>query len=143
VTECVGRLKKETDKVSNSRDICKLFAHLSDSPYEQFWIVALNRANRVVDRVMISEGGLTGIVVDPRKVYKMALVAYACGLILVHHHPSGNIMPSDADKAITKKLIGADTMLDIIVLDHIIVGNNEYFSVAETGYFSVCLKSCK
>jgi DNA repair protein RadC len=123
----------EKPKVTNSREVYDLFTHLRTSPYEEFWIVPLNRANRVIDRVKISEGGLTGTVVDPKKVYKLALDAYATSLILVHNHPSGNISPSEADISITTKLVNAGKMLDIVVLDHIIIGYEQYYSFADSG----------
>jgi len=69
---------QEKPKISNSRDVYNLFQHLSDHPYEQFWIVVLNKANRVTDRIMISEDGIAGTVVDPKKVFKLALEAFTC-----------------------------------------------------------------
>ena len=91
----------------------------------------LNRGNRVIDRVKISEGGITGTVVDPKKVFKIALDAYACSLILVHKHPSGNLSPSEADNKLTTKLVNAGKLLDIEVLDHIIIGEEQYYSFAD------------
>jgi len=120
-------------KVTASRDVFELFTHLNDAPYEQFWIVMLNRAHRIIDRVKISEGGMSGTVVDPKKVYKIALDAYACSLILLHNHPSGNIQPSEADVAVTTKLVNAGKLLDIDVLDHVIIGCNDYYSFADQG----------
>ncbi len=122
----------EKPKISSSRDVYSLFQHLSDHPYEEFWIVVLNKANRVTDRILISEGGIAGTVVDPKKVFKLALKAHACALILIHNHPSGNIQPSEPDIAITKKIVEAGKMLDIAVLDHIIVGLG-YYSFADEG----------
>jgi len=121
----------EKPKISNSKDVFLLFQHLSDCQYEEFWIVVLNKANRVIQQLKISEGGVTGTVVDPKKVFKLALDAYACSLILIHNHPSGNIQPSEADKAITDKLMNAGKLLDIAVLDHIIIGGKQYFSFAD------------
>ena len=127
VSEILGK-----PKITSSRDIYSLFQHLSDYPYEEFWIVVLNKANRVTDRILISEGGISGTVVDPKKIFKLALEAYACALILVHNHPSGNIQPSEPDIAITKKITEAGKMLDIAVLDHIIIGFG-YYSFADEG----------
>jgi DNA repair protein RadC len=120
-------------KISNSKDVYQLFRHLSDCKYEEFWILMLNRANRVIDKVKISEGGIAGTVVDPKKVYKLALDAYACLLILCHNHPSGNRSPSEADTTLTTKLANAGRMLDIAVLDHIIIGSDEFYSFADSG----------
>lgn len=123
----------EKPKIQCSKDVYQLFQHLSDCQYEEFWIVILNKANRVAERVKISEGGIAGTVVDPKKVYKLALDAYACSLILIHNHPSGNIQPSEADKAITDKLMNAGKLLDIAVLDHIIIGCEQFYSFADNG----------
>jgi DNA repair protein RadC len=123
----------EKPKISNSRDAYLHVKHLEQSLYEEFWIVVLNKANRVIDRIKVSEGGLTGTVVDPRKVYKLALDAYATSLILVHNHPSGNLAPSEADITITTKLVNAGKMLDIAVLDHIIIGCEQFYSFADNG----------
>ena len=120
-------------KISNSKDVYQLFQHLSGCKYEEFWILMLNRGNRVIDRVKISEGGITGTVVDPKKVFKIALDAYACSLILVHKHPSGNLSPSEADNKLTTKLVNAGKLLDIEVLDHIIIGEEQYYSFADEG----------
>jgi DNA repair protein RadC len=120
-------------RITNSQEVFRLFDHLVESHYEQFWILILNRGNRVIDRVKISEGGLTGTVVDPKKVYKLALDLYATSLILIHNHPSGNLSPSEADLAVTTKLINAGKFLDIDVLDHIIIGCGEYYSFADNG----------
>ena len=84
-------------KISRSEDVYQLFQHLSSSPYEEFWILLLSRANRIIDRIKISEGGVSGTVVDPKKIFHHALKALASGLILVHNHPSGNLEPSEAD----------------------------------------------
>jgi DNA repair protein RadC len=123
----------EKPRLSNSADAYLIMKHLEQSLYEEFWIVVLNKANRVIDRIKVSEGGLTGTVVDPRKVYKLALDAYATSLILVHNHPSGNLEPSEADISITTKLVNAGKMLDIAVLDHIIIGCERFYSFADEG----------
>jgi len=119
-------------KISCSKDVYQLFQHLSDLQYEEFWIIVLSKANKVVDRIKISEGGISGTVVDPKKVFKFALDTFACSLILVHNHPSGNIQPSEADIKITQKIVDAGKLLEVAVLDHIIVGLG-YFSFADDG----------
>lgn len=107
---------------------------LVDLNHERFYILLLNRANRVLATRCISTGGVAGTVVDPKIVFKKALERDGCNaLILAHNHPSGRISPSDADKRITEKLCGAGRMLDLKVLDHIIVGEGEYFSFADEG----------
>ena len=122
----------EKPKISNSQDVYTLFQHLSDCLYEQFWIVVLNKANRIIDRQKISEEGLSGTVVDIRRIFHHTLNLLGTGLILVHNHPSGNINPSEADISITKKISDAGKLFDITVLDHLIVAAG-YYSFADNG----------
>lgn len=135
----LGRRRKESEpdekpKVTTSADAAAIFKPvLSDLPYEEFWVILLNRNNLVTDKIMISRGGLTGTIIDVRIILKMALEKLACSVILCHNHPSGNLMPSEADKDITKKMKEAGKLLDIQVLDHIIIGNNAFFSFADEG----------
>lgn len=135
----LGRRRKETDpeekaKVTTSADAARIFSPLlSDLPHEEFWVLLLNRNNLVIDKFMASQGGLTGTVIDARIIMKTALEKLACSLILCHNHPSGNLTPSQADKDITLKLRDAGKFLDIPVLDHIIIGNNSFFSFADEG----------
>lgn len=122
-------------KISSSQDAFNaIYSYLSDSLYEEFYIILLNRANEIIGIHRISEGGTSGTVVDPKKVFKLALVKQASSIILSHNHPSGNIQPSHQDKTITKKLIDSGKLMEIEVLDHIIVGNNRYLSFADEGY---------
>jgi len=93
------------EKISNSRDAYDVFRSVMiDKPYEEFWIILRNRANRVITKCNISEGGISGTVVDPKKIFKVALDHHACSIILGHNHPSGVTTPSEADHRITKKL---------------------------------------
>ncbi len=110
-----------------------LHKELGDLNYESFCILVLNRANKVLKTVRISDGGITGTVVDPRKVFKIALDNNATSIILGHNHPSGQLTPSDADIQLTKKMKEAGVMLDLPVLDHIIVGDGNYYSFADEG----------
>lgn len=126
-----GRMKT---KVNRSEDIAHfLRAKLEHLQKEVFAVVFLNRNNTVTHLEMISEGGLTGTVADPRVILKKALEHNATGMILCHNHPSGNRQPSKADEAITKKIKQAASLLDILVMDHIIVSNEGYFSFADEG----------
>ncbi|HRZ76998.1 MAG TPA: DNA repair protein RadC, partial [Bacteroidales bacterium] len=93
---------------------------LADTPYEVFYILLLNRANRLIAKVMISEGGFSGTVADPKKIFKIAIERKASSIILAHNHPSGNLKPSDADVRLTRRLKASGEMLDLPVLDHII-----------------------
>jgi DNA repair protein RadC len=120
--------------VKSSRDAFEaLYSSVTDLDHEQFWVVMLDQANKVLRIERISEGGLTGTVADPKKIFKAALNSNACNIILCHNHPSGQLKPSDADIKLTSKLVKSGEMLDIKVLDHIIIGQDEYFSFADEG----------
>ena len=106
---------------------------MGDLPYEEFWLLLLNRANRVVRKVKISEGGVSGTVVDPKKIFQICLEQHATSIILGHNHPSGTITPSEADNKITKKIKDCGSLLDVAVLDHIIVGYDRFYSFADEG----------
>ncbi|MBL7972744.1 MAG: DNA repair protein RadC [Prolixibacteraceae bacterium] len=135
----LGRRRKETEpdekpKVVTSSDAASIFRPLlSDLPHEEFWILLLNRNNLVIDKMMVSQGGLAGTVIDVRIILKVALDKLASSMILCHNHPSGNLIPSEADKEITKKIKEAGKHMDIPVLDHLIIGNDTYFSFADEG----------
>ena len=122
------------DKVTSSRDAFEIFKSLmGDLPHEEFWLLLLNKANKVIKKVRTSEGGISGTVVDPKKVFKTCLDYAATSIILGHNHPSGNIQPSEADNKITKKIKDCGVMLDVAVLDHIIIGDDRYYSFADEG----------
>jgi DNA repair protein RadC len=121
-------------KVSCSRDVFAFFKPLlQDSSYEEFWILLLNRGNRIINSICISQGGLSGTVADPKKIFKTALEQYAASVVLCHNHPSGNIKPSESDIRLTQKLKKAGSFLDLPVIDHIIIGDDSYFSFADEG----------
>ena len=122
------------NKISKSQDAFEIFHSLmGDLPYEEFWLLLLNRANRVVRKVKISEGGISGTVVDPKKIFQICLEQHATSIILGHNHPSGAVTPSEADNKITKKIKDCGLLLDVAVLDHIIVGDDRYYSFADEG----------
>lgn len=122
------------EKISGSRDVFEYFQNnLADNQYEEFWVLFLNRANKIIKKNIISQGGIAGTVADPKKIFKAALENNASSMILCHNHPSGNIKPSEADIKLTRKLKDAGTLMDISVLDHIIIGDNAYFSFADEG----------
>ena len=124
----------EKPQVKDSKTAFILFQkELGDLNYENFCVLLLNRANKVLKTVRISDGGITGTVVDPRKVFKVALDNNATSIILGHNHPSGQLTPSDADIQLTKKMKAAGETLDLPVLDHIIVGDGNYYSFADEG----------
>ncbi|MEY2586750.1 MAG: hypothetical protein RLY11_599 [Bacteroidota bacterium] len=106
---------------------------LMDLPHEVFAVLFLNRANRIKHFEIISSGGMTGTVADPRIILKKALEEEAVSIILCHNHPSGNLKPSKADQELTEKIRQAAKYFDIQVLDHIIVSNEGYYSFADEG----------
>ena len=120
--------------VKSSREIAAYIkSWLRDLGNEVFGVVYLNQANRIKHHEVISVGGLTGTIADPRIIFKKALAADATSLILFHNHPSGNLQPSRADKELTRKIIEAGALFDIRIFDHIIVSEYGYFSFADEG----------
>lgn len=124
----------EKTVVKTSRDIAQyLQAHLKDYAYEAFAVVFLNRANKINHFEILSRGGITGTVADPRIILKKALEEDATSIVLCHNHPSGNLQPSRADEELTKKIIEAASYFDIKVIDHIIVSDEGFYSFADEG----------
>jgi DNA repair protein RadC len=127
-------LSLEKPIVKSSRDIAiYLQALFRDLPYEIFAVAYLNRGNRINHFEIISKGGITGTIADPRIILKRALLEDAVSLILCHNHPSGSLQPSKADHELTQKLKGASGLFDISLFDHIIVSENGYYSFADSG----------
>jgi DNA repair protein RadC len=126
----------DLEKVAGSRDVYDVLQRIW-SPriehVEEFMILCLNRANRVLGWAKVSQGGLSGTVADPKVIFQVALKSNACSLILAHNHPSGNLTPSEADIHLTRKLKEAGTLLDLPVLDHLIVSSEGYYSFADEG----------
>ncbi|MEI7897416.1 MAG: DNA repair protein RadC [bacterium] len=135
----LGRRRNESkvlvrNKIRSSRDAYEIFrSTIGDRPYEEFWILLLNRANKVLKKCNISEGGVSGTVVDPKKIFKISLDSHASSIILGHNHPSGVVTPSEADIRITKKLVDAGNMLEVTVLDHLIIGDDCFYSFSDEG----------
>lgn len=126
----------ELKKVTSSKIIFEIMQPIiGELPHEEFWIIYLNNSNKVISKAQLSKGGITGTLVDVRIVFKTALEMGATGLILCHNHPSGTLIPSDADKQITKKLKLAGDSLEIKVLDHVIVTETSYYSFVDEGIF--------
>ena len=124
----------EKTHVKHSADIALyLQSLLRDRTQEVFAVIFLNQANKINHFDIISEGGITGTVADPRIILKLALQHEAVSLVLCHNHPSGNLRPSRADEALTNKIKEAAKYFDIKVLDHIIVSNEGYYSFADEG----------
>jgi DNA repair protein RadC len=124
--------KKE--KVLNSADIAQyLQTILQHKNHEVFVVVMLNNANIIIHHEVISVGGITGTIADPRLIFKRALEFEATQIVLCHNHPSGHLKPSKTDELLTQKLKAAGSLLDIRVTDHIIVSTEGYFSFADEG----------
>lgn len=127
-----GETAQKITKITSSKSVFELLQPmLGELPHEEFWIVYLNNANKVMHSALLSKGGITGTLVDVRLVLKQALELGAVGLILAHNHPSGTLKPSEADKQVTSKLKKAAEALDIKVLDHVIITQQDYFSFAD------------
>ena len=135
----LGRRRREQEamqkqQITSSKDVFEIFQPmLADTSYEEFWILLLNKANKIIGKFSISEGGLSGTVADPVKIFRKAIEYNAVGMILCHNHPSGNLKPSDADVKLTNKMKEGGKFLDISVLDHIIIGEEKYLSFADEG----------
>ena len=129
-----GENAQKITKITSSKNVFELLQPtMGELQHEEFWIVYLNNANKVLHTAQMSKGGITGTLVDVRLVMKQALELGAVALILAHNHPSGTLKPSSADKQITKKLSTAANALDVKVLDHLIITQKEYFSFADEG----------
>ncbi len=129
-----GVQHSEKVAVKSSETVYKIFHPLmGDLEHEEFWLLMLNRANRVLGKYKVSQGGLSGTVIDTRIILKKALDNLASSIIVCHNHPSGNKQPSDADVKITGKLKKAAEMLEIKLLDHVIIADKSYFSFADEG----------
>jgi len=139
----LGKRRKDSDvfnnnKITGSKDAADyFFPILGDLNHEEFWVMLLNRGNKIIDSFMISQGGISGTVIDVRIILKPAIEKLASSIILCHNHPSGTMQASDADMKITKKIKNAADMLDITVLDHLIIGQKNYLSFADEGILNL------
>lgn len=135
----LGRRRKQTEalsrpKIESSSDIIEIFQpQLADLPHEEFWVLFLNRANKVIDQARITQGGITGTIFDIKLIMKSAIEKLASSIIVCHNHPSGNPKPSEQDIKITQKLKEASQLFEIALLDHIIITDSECYSFADSG----------
>lgn len=135
----LGRRRRESEavvltKITSSHTVFEVMQPvIGELPHEEFWIIYLNNANKIITKSQLSKGGITGTLVDVRLVLRTAIENGAVGLVLVHNHPSGTLTPSEADRQITRKLKCASESLDIKILDHVIVTETQYFSFADDG----------
>lgn len=135
----LGRRRKlaeipEFPQIKCSRDVFELVNPvLSDLSHEEFWILFLNRSNKVINRMKLSQGGISGTVTDVRMIMKKAIENLASGIIVCHNHPSGNLSPSESDTRITQKIREAGALMDIQLLDHLIISDKDFYSFADNG----------
>lgn len=138
----LGRRRKlseatEHSKITASQDVFHLFEPLlSDLPHEEFWVLLLNRANKIIGQSRLSQGGTGQTVVEIPQILKIAIDKLATGIIVCHNHPSGNLDPSPQDIQITSKLMEACKIIGIDLLDHLIVAHQHYYSFADNGRIS-------
>ena len=124
----------EKKVISSSRDIFSIFqAKLSDLPHEEFWVLFMNNSGRLTDLKQLSVGGLSDALVDIRLIMKMAIDRLSSRIALCHNHPSGNPLPSPQDVKLTQKAKEGAALLDILLVDHVIVADNKYYSFADEG----------
>lgn len=124
----------ELFKITSSHAVFDVMQPLiGELAHEEFWIIYLNNANKIISKFQLSKGGITGTLVDVRLVFKTALAQGAVGIILAHNHPSGTLKPSESDKQITQKLKIAGEQLDIKILDHVIITETSYYSFSDEG----------
>jgi DNA repair protein RadC len=125
---------KTLTKVNSSKVVFEVMQPLiGELAHEEFWVLCLNNANKIIHKFQLSKGGMTATVVDMRLVFKSLFEQNATALILVHNHPSGSLKPSEADIQITQKIKAAAKQLDFSLLDHLIVTEHAYFSFADEG----------
>ncbi len=135
----LGRRRQVTESMERkviigSRDAYQLMAPiLADLSIEQFWVLFLNQANKIIIKKQVSSGGITGTVADIRIIFKEAISSGATSMILFHNHPSGNLKPSKQDLDLTQKMKEAGKTLDIPILDHLIISHTGFYSFADEG----------
>lgn len=125
------RCRQLISSSANAYELLK--STMLDLPHEEFWLVLLDRGQRLIGIERLSSGGMTGTVADPKMIFKTALDRRACGMILAHNHPSGQLRPSTEDISLTRKIVEGSKLLDIAINDHLIMANEGYYSFADQG----------
>lgn len=139
VGECISKYNNSAasiGKIKSSECAANIFRKLYDGDIydvEKSYVLLLNRSLEVIDTALISVGGIYECVMDPKIIFRKALICKATSIIICHNHPSGNPLPSDADKIMTKKVQEAGNLLTIDLMDHVILAGSKYFSFAEEG----------
>ncbi|WP_194851068.1 RadC family protein [Nonlabens antarcticus] len=124
-------------KITCSHDVFKILQPImGELMHEEFWILLMDNNHKVLEKHQISKGGITATHVDSRLIFKKAIEAGAVAIIMAHNHPSGTLKPSTADRDITSRIITAGVTLDIKVLDHIIITQQDYYSFADNDILS-------
>lgn len=125
---------KNVSSIKSSKDAYnQVKGVFEDLPHEEFWILCLSRANKILYKTQISKGGVSGTVADIKVIFKIAIEQLASALIVMHNHPSGQLKPSNSDIQLTNKLVETGKIMDIPVLDHLIVTEADYYSFADEG----------
>lgn len=131
------QIKQKIQKVNSSRDAFEfLQSYLIGLEHEEFFVIYLNRANCILGCEQISKGGVSGTIADGKVIFSHALKRKSSAMILAHNHPSGQLKPSESDRKLTKNLVEFGKFIDIQILDHLIVANNNYLSFADEGLMS-------
>lgn len=135
ITAAKELLSNEIDKIQikSSNDIYQIVKDLQFLDHERFEVLALNRANIIIERIVISQGGTCATVVDMKILFKRLLICGASAFACVHNHPSGNTNASEADIKLTKKIVSAALLLDLVMIDHVIVAGKHYTSFTDSG----------
>ena len=132
---CRGNEGESPVVIGNNEDVIKIFRpQIASLPHEEFWVLFLSSANTVIGKTRVSQGGVSGMVVDHRLIVKRAVELLSSGIILVHNHPSGVAIPSDEDRSLTEKIRAAAELFDISILDHMIITSGECFSFRQMGF---------
>ncbi len=125
---------REKPVIRSSKDSFNyIYPEIADLPHEEFYVLYLNKSNKVINHRHISAGGVSGTVADTKIILKHALELLATSIIAVHNHPSGNLKPSQADIDLTRKLKEAAKLIDVTLLDHLIIGDKDYYSFSDSG----------
>jgi DNA repair protein RadC len=121
--------------IRGSDDVFQLLnPSMSALDHEQFWVVYLNRANKIIHYECVGRGGWTATAADVRVVYQRALALRSPALVVAHNHPSGRLEPSEEDRRLTQRLVEGAKILELTCLDHLIIGQNQYVSFADRGW---------
>ena len=125
----------DADSIRSSLDVARMMSFIGDFPVEEFWVILLNRKNKVIGRECVARGGVSAVMVDMRILLKPAITRLASGVVLCHNHPSGSIQPSLEDRKLTKRVASAVELLDIKLVDHVIITSDrsQFYSFADQG----------